>query len=129
MQLIARYWSTYDFFKSSALPDELASRGFEADLNMPAYLYRKDGMVVWDAYGEFATDFVNEIYKDDQEVAKDTILQEWAEETCDPKRAAVKGFPTRFEDKATLVKTLQTLWWICSGLHAAVNFPQYEVSK
>ena len=128
MQLIDRYWSTYSFFESSALPDELASRGFEADLEMPAYLYRKDGMELWDAYGEFAADFVDEIYASDQAVADDSVLQEWAKETTDKDKAAVKGFPNQFRDKATLVKTLQTLWWICSGLHAAVNYPQYEVS-
>jgi hypothetical protein len=53
MQLIDRYWKDYDFFKSSALPDELESRGFEEDLDMPAYLYRKDGMMLWNAYERF----------------------------------------------------------------------------
>ena len=128
MQLIDRYWSTYDFFGSSALPEELSSRGFDEDFDMPGYLYRKDGMKLWNAYGEFAKDFVDDCYSSDEEVASDAELQAWAEETTNREKAYVKGFPTKFEDKKTVVKTLQTLWWICSGLHAAVNFPQSEVS-
>jgi hypothetical protein len=115
MQLIDRYWKDYDFFKSSALPDELESRGFEEDLDMPAYLYRKDGIMLWNAYGDFASDFINEIYVSDQAVLDDDVLQEWAKETSSPGKAAVKGFPVTIENKATLVKVLQTMWWICSG--------------
>lgn len=126
MQLINRYWSSYDFFKSSSLPDELASRGFDEDLDMPAYLYREDGIKLWDIYEKFASNFVDEIYANDQEIVDDKVLQEWAQETSSPDSAAVKGFPKRFEDKTMLVKAMQTIWWICSGLHAAVNFPQYD---
>jgi hypothetical protein len=59
-------------------------------------------------------------------VKADADLQKWAVETTD--RAQVKGFPESFDDKQTLVKTLQTLGWI-SVNHAAVNFPQYDVSS
>jgi hypothetical protein len=31
---VDRYWKDYDFFESSALPDELESRGFEEDLDI-----------------------------------------------------------------------------------------------
>ena len=83
-------------------------------------------MKLWNAYGEFAKDFVNEVYDSDEEVASDKIIHEWAIETTDASRGAVPGFPTSFKDKDTLVRVLQTLMWIPSGLHAAVNFPQYD---
>jgi arachidonate 5-lipoxygenase len=126
LQLIEKMWSRYDFFESSSLPLELASRGFDNDFDIPAYLFREDGMKLWNAYGNFAADFVSEVYPSDAEVASDKILQEWAIETSSPDRAAVPGFPKSFQDKATLCKVLQTLMWMTSGLHAAVNFPQYE---
>ncbi|KAL7572587.1 hypothetical protein ACA910_000403 [Epithemia clementina (nom. ined.)] len=126
MQLIMRYWKSYDFFKSSALPDELESRGFDSSVDLEGYYFRTDGMELWNAYGTFAKNFLDEIYTDDAAVASDPILQEWSDETRAESKGRIKGFPEKFEDKATLVKTMQTLWWICSGLHAAVNFPQYD---
>lgn len=127
-QLIKNRWEKYDFFPSSALPEELAQRGFEEDMDFPGYYFREDGMLVWKAMGQFTTDFVSEVYESDLDVAQDEVLQSWAKETTDPDRGAVNGFPTHFNDRATLAKTMQTLWWICSGLHAAVNYPQYDVS-
>lgn len=93
---------------------------------MPCYLYREDGKEIWEAYGKFAANFVDELYATDEEVKADEGLQEWAIETTE--KAQVKGFPESFEDKQTLVKTLQTLGWI-SVNHAAVNYPQYDVSS
>jgi arachidonate 5-lipoxygenase len=126
MQINRNWWSTYNFFESSGLPSELASRGFDKDFDMPPYLFREDGMQLWDAYGEFAADFVNEIYKSDAEVNEDDDIQAWAKETSAFDKAAVPGFPATIKDKVTLVNILQTLMWIPSGLHAAVNFPQYD---
>jgi len=126
MQLINKMWSRYSFFESTGLPNELASRGFTEDIQIPAYLYREDGMKLWNAIGGFATDFVDEIFDSNEAVASDEVVQEWAKETTDPDKGAVKGFPTSFEDKETVAKVLQTIMWMASGLHAAVNFPQYD---
>ena len=125
MQLIQKKWQSYDFFESG-LPSELASRGFAEDFDMPMYLFRKDGMKLWDAYGTFASDFVAELYDSDEELASDEDVQEWARETSYADKGAVPGFPTSFTDRATLAKALQTIMWMTSGLHAAVNFPQYD---
>ena len=126
MQLIKNRWEKYDFFESSALPNELANRGFEEHMDFPGYYYRSDGMELWTAIGGFTAGFVAEVYESDEAVAADETLQEWAAETTDPDRAAVNGFPTQFKDRATLARTMQTMWWVASGLHAAVNFPQYD---
>ena len=126
MQLIGKMWSRYSFFEKTSLPNELASRGFTEDVQIPGYLYREDGMKLWNAIGGFATDFVDDVFESDEAVARDVVVQEWARETTDPDKGAVNGFPTSFEDKETVAKVLQTIMWMTSGLHAAVNFPQYE---
>mmetsp|Transcript_4663 Transcript_4663/g.8089 ORF Transcript_4663/g.8089 Transcript_4663/m.8089 type:complete len:252 (-) Transcript_4663:1140-1895(-) len=130
MQLNKNRWEKYHFFESSALPDELANRGFDPDHKFPGYYYRKDGMLLWNAMGDFIADFLTEVYgpveQQDAAIAADPVLQEWATETTAKDRAAINGFPTEFKDRVTLIKTMQTMWWICSGLHAAVNFPQYD---
>lgn len=124
------YWSlfffVYSFFECSGFSPELEKRGFDASFDIPCYLFREDGKLIWEAYGKFAANFVDEIYATDEEVKADAELQEWAIETTE--KAKVKGFPESFDDKLTLVKTLQTLGWI-SVNHAAVNFPQYDVSS
>jgi hypothetical protein len=127
MQLIKMYWQRYSFFESSGLEKELASRGFDKDFQIPCYYYREDGMKLWNAYGRFAMSFLDEIYKTDSDVAADAVLQEWAKETTDEDKAAIPGFPPSFQDKKTLAEVMQTLFWVASGLHAAVNFPQYDV--
>jgi hypothetical protein len=126
LQVFQKKWQKYDFFKSSGLDAELESRGFTEDFDMPAYLYREDGMKLWKAYESFAMDFVDELYSSDADVAADEVVQEWARETSYTNKGAVPGFPTSFSDKATVGKVLQTLMWMTSGLHAAVNFPQYD---
>jgi hypothetical protein len=114
------------FFECSGFSPELEKRGFDASFDIPCYLFREDGKMIWEAYGKFAANFVDEIYATDEQVKADTGLQKWAQETTE--KAAINGFPKSFEDKQTLVKTLQTLGWI-SVNHAAVNFPQYDVSS
>lgn len=126
LQIIKKRWQKYDFFKSSGLPTELESRGFDKDFDMPCYLFREDGLKLWEAYGEFTTDYVNECYVSDTDVANDSVVQEWAEETTAFHKAAVPGFPESISNKKTLACIMQTLMWIPSGLHAAVNFPQYD---
>ena len=128
MQLIGMQWERYDFFKSSALPNELESRGFTEDFDMPGYHFRDDGMKLWNMMGNYASDFVDEVYNSDTDVKGDGRLQEWAHFTSAKDRLAVPGFPASFESKEELVKVLQVLCWVPSGLHAGVNFPQYDVS-
>lgn len=127
LQMVLKKWQTYDFFKSSGLPSELESRGFTEDFDMPAYHYRTDGMKLWKAYGSFATNFVDELYESDADISADEVVQEWARETSYADKGAIPGFPTSFSDKETLSKVLQTLMWMVSGLHCAVNFPQYDM--
>ena len=128
MQYIRDTWAKSSFFEHYSLPEELNSRGFDEDFDAPTYLYRTDALKLWKAIGDFTSDFVDEIYQSDAQVAADADLQEWAFETSAPTMGAVPGFPAKFNDKATLVKTMQTIWWIASGLHGAINCPQYDVS-
>jgi len=112
MQLIGKMWSRYSFFEKSGLPNELASRGFTQDVQMPGYLFREDGMKLWNAIGSFAADFLDVLYDSDEDVASDKDVQIWAKETTDPQKAAIPGFPSSIEDKDTLVKVIQTLMWM-----------------
>jgi hypothetical protein len=52
----------YSFFECSGFSPELEKRGFDSSFDMPCYLFREDGKMIWEAYGKFAANFVNEIY-------------------------------------------------------------------
>ena len=79
---------------------------------MPGYLFREDGMKLWNAIGSFAADFLDVLYDSDEDVASDKDVQIWANESTDPQKAAIPGFPSSIEDKDTLVKVIQTLMWM-----------------
>ena len=127
-QLIQNRWKEYDFFVNAHLPNELRRRGFDDDFDLPGYLFREDGLKIWEALGEFTTNFVNEVYLTDQHVANDIVLQLWANEMTDPSKAAVPGFPTAFQDTSTLALTMQCLWWVVGALHIVHNASHFDVS-
>lgn len=128
LQLMANQRLSYDFFNSSALPLNLEMRGLGREFSgIPGYYFREDGLKLWDAYGAFVAAFVDEVYVTDENVTGDMILQEWAMEVSDPRLGNVRGFPASFSDKATLTLTLQSILWVAGGLHAALNFPQFNV--
>jgi hypothetical protein len=84
------------FIESSGLPFELASRGFDEDVDMPPNLFLEDGMQLWDTNGEFAADFVNKIYKIKCRGPDDDNIQAWTNETSAFDMAAVPGFPAMY---------------------------------
>mmetsp|Transcript_19825 Transcript_19825/g.74979 ORF Transcript_19825/g.74979 Transcript_19825/m.74979 type:complete len:194 (-) Transcript_19825:351-932(-) len=86
----------------------------------------EDGYLVNNLLREFAEAFVDETYNSNAEIKGDVVLQEWAAETSSPDRAAIPGFPERIDSKKQLAQILHIIMWTASGLHAAVNFPQYD---
>mmetsp|Transcript_14598 Transcript_14598/g.47562 ORF Transcript_14598/g.47562 Transcript_14598/m.47562 type:complete len:672 (-) Transcript_14598:863-2878(-) len=129
LQVLLGYWTDYSFF-DYGFEAELAKRGFTGDLEKDPlyekYLYLQDGLKLWKAIGQYASDYVDSQYATDLDLKNDAILQKWASEVADPGRANIKGFPSPMPDKATLAKCLQTTIWTTSGLHSAVNFPQFD---
>jgi arachidonate 15-lipoxygenase len=127
LQMFLGAWQKYDFFKQS-FPEQLLARGFDEQKSdgLQDYHFRDDGFLIWNAIGEYARGVVDAAYADDAAVAADKALQTWAEESTDPNRAAIPGFPKAFTTKELLARTLQTLIWAVSAQHSAVNFSQFE---
>eukprot|EP00968_Pinguiococcus_pyrenoidosus_P016160 scaffold1528_cov198-Pinguiococcus_pyrenoidosus.AAC.13 len=124
--MIQNWWETYDFM-TSGFDDDLRRRGFNPDGDaLAGYLYLEDGAKIYKLLGDYATSFVNAVYESDENLQQDSIVQDWAAETSSPSRAAVHGFPSSITSREQLSKILQILMWTASGLHAAVNFPQYD---
>ena len=125
LKILLGYWQTFEF-DHSAFDTELERRGISEDAMPPNYFYAEDGKKLWNALGTYCTDVVAGHYADDDAVLRDDAVQEWAAEQADPKRGKIHKFPSPMPDRKTLARCLQTTIWTTSGMHAAVNFPQFD---
>ncbi|MBD1902797.1 SRPBCC family protein [Trichocoleus sp. DQ-A3] len=127
MQLFLKALKKWDFFGMS-FPQELLSRGFDEQGSdgVENYYFRDDGFKIWNAYTEYVGDVVAAVYQDDAAVAADKVIQAWAQETADPARGDVPGFPVAIETRELLVKTLTNIIFLASAQHSAVNFSQEQ---
>jgi arachidonate 15-lipoxygenase len=106
------------------LPNNLAARNVASITALPDYPYRDDGLLVWQAVHDWATQYVAIYYADDAAVTGDTELAAWAASiTVDGK---ITGFPT-ITTRAQLAAACTMIIFTASAQHAAVNFPQKSV--
>ncbi|MBD2741443.1 SRPBCC family protein [Coleofasciculus sp. FACHB-1120] len=127
LHLFLKAWKQWDFFRMS-FPQELLSRGFDEQGSdgVEDFYYREDGFKIWNAIREYVSNIVAAVYKDDAAVAADKVIQAWAQETADPERGDVPGFPSAIETRELLVETLTSIIFLVSAQHSAVNFPQEQ---
>ncbi|CAM6105304.1 unnamed protein product [Calypogeia fissa] len=124
-------------FVDEALPQELISRGVaEEDPTSPTgvnlliedYPYANDGLLVWTAIKSFVSDYVSIYYQNSTSIEQDEELQQWWEEIRTRGHADKKDeeWWPQLETQKDLIRILTTMIWATSGLHAAVNFGQYD---
>ncbi|XP_047060204.1 lipoxygenase 2.3, chloroplastic-like [Lolium rigidum] len=122
-------------FNTEALPEDLLSRGLAVrrddgalELTIKDYPYANDGLLIWDAIKQWASDYVDFYYKSDDDVTGDEELQAWWEEVRTKGHADKKDEPwwPVCDSKDNLVQVLTIIMWVTSGYHAAVNFGLYQ---
>ncbi|KAG9450643.1 hypothetical protein H6P81_010608 [Aristolochia fimbriata] len=121
-------------FDRQSLPADLISRGMAEEdptaehgmkLAIEDYPYANDGLLLWSAIEEWVSDYVTHYYPEASLVASDMELQSWwAEIKVKGHPDKTKGWPS-LSTPSDLINILSTIVWVCSGLHAAVNFGQY----
>ncbi|BFM50626.1 lipoxygenase family protein [Marinomonas sp. THO17] len=114
-------------FKEFLLPNDLARR----HVNDPRllYPYRDDGILLWDETLRYVTEYLDAWYENDQMVADDFELQNWAQELGGDKKqnnCGLTDFPTSFADKESLIKIVAHIIFIATAHHSSVHYPQYE---
>ncbi|GLT64796.1 hypothetical protein SLA2020_372660 [Shorea laevis] len=110
-----------DSDKRQTKPDE--DPGPEVDCNY--YPYASDGLSIWNAIERWVKGFCEVFYKSDDCVQKDEEIQQWWKEVQEKGHPDVcKGWD-ELTNLENLIKTLTTIIWIASALHAAVNFGGY----
>lgn len=113
-------------FADKMLPADFATRGVGTDSALTDYPYRDDGLLVWQAIGQWVSAYVGVYYDGDEAVAQDTELAAWAAAVI--AEGKLEGFvaPATIDE---LVATLTMIVFTASAQHAAVNFPQRTVME
>ena len=70
-------------FQDHALPTVIAQRGIASDV-LPAFPYRDDALLLWEAIASYVTRYLQRYYPDDRAVQQDPYLQAWAAELGAP---------------------------------------------
>eukprot|EP00850_Spirogloea_muscicola_P008462 SM000045S16207 [mRNA] locus=s45:274498:280416:- [translate_table: standard] len=119
-------------FDTQALPKDLERRGMLKKDYVEDYPYRDDGMDVWHAIETYVREYVALYYGNDPAVAKKNIaddyeLQAFWQDVQRGHADKITGWP-KLETAENLVQIITTMIWVPTGVHTAVNFPQYDYS-
>lgn len=108
-------------FMAHMLPTDLANRGVASTTDLPAYPYRDDALLLWNAIGDWVNGYLGVYYKSDADVTGDRELANWVAEVRGS--GLVKNFPT-ITTLTDLANVVTMILFTSSAQHAAVNFPQ-----
>lgn len=127
LKMVLGVWKDYDF-QARTFPAMLAARGFdeEGSDGVAGYYFRDDAFACWNAIRDYVREVVEAEYASDAAVAEDPVLKAWAEESTDPERAGIPGFPGAFDSRDLLVETVTAIIHNSTVMHAAVNYTQMD---
>tara|TARA_R110002124_G_scaffold13600_1_gene62333 strand:- start:4967 stop:6988 length:2022 start_codon:yes stop_codon:yes gene_type:complete len=114
---------SFDFFQKMT-PVDFAERNVADPSKLPDYPYRDDAMLVWDAIHDWARQYIDIYYTDDDAVTGDTELAQWA--TSIASEGHIIGFKP-ITSRAQLTDVCTMIIFTASAQHAAVNFPQRTI--
>lgn len=104
------------------------SRGVADSAKLPNYMYRDDGMKIWNAIQGYVTSFLELHYQNDDAVIADREVQNWVADLRENAFTAsrVPDFPGSIPSLNMLVELVTILIFQLSCGHAAVNFSQWD---
>jgi lipoxygenase len=137
VRMASAYYRDNWTFSGIALPTDLINRGMaEADpkakfgvkLVIEDYPYAADGLELWTAMKEWHKEYIDIFYKDDSAVQADPELNNWWTELRNVGHEDLKNAPgwPDLDSKESLAEILTTIVWICTAMHAPINFGQFD---
>uniref|UniRef100_A0A3P9IXZ4 Si:dkey-17e16.9 n=1 Tax=Oryzias latipes TaxID=8090 RepID=A0A3P9IXZ4_ORYLA len=103
-------------YSALCLPENITARGLDS---IPNFYYRDDALKLWDIIESFVRSVVKDHYPSDDDVFKDTELQEWIDEIF-------TQVPASFHTVEEVVKFVTMVIFTVSVQHAAVNNGQFD---
>lgn len=101
-------------------------RGVDDRSTLPAYAYRDDSLLHWDAIRNWVSTYLSCFYRTDEEVAADVEVAGWLTEVSAQTGGRIKGL-TPARTLAELIDVTSLVIFTASAQHAAVNFPQFDI--
>jgi arachidonate 15-lipoxygenase len=114
---------SFDFYKKMT-PVDFAERNVADPARLPDYAYRDDALLVWDAIHDWAAQYINIYYADDDAVTGDSELALWVSSIAS--EGHIVGFKP-ITSRAQLIDVCTMIIFTASAQHAAVNFPQRTI--
>ncbi|XP_052077161.1 polyunsaturated fatty acid lipoxygenase ALOX12-like [Mytilus californianus] len=145
LQLIQQRLGDWNMNIDGTFPVDLQERGLTGDdgvnkVNIPGFFYAEDGLRLYNVIHNYVEQYVHHYYSglNDEDIMTrllgDTEIQAFYAELVLPRAQenggigmqGVPGNNGRFETTDQLIDTLTSTIFICSVMHAATNFPQYD---
>ncbi|VDI74007.1 lipoxygenase [Mytilus galloprovincialis] len=145
LQLIKQRLGDWNMNIDGTFPVDLQERGLTGDggvnnVNIPGFFYAEDGVRLYNAIHKYVEQYVHHYYSgvNDEDIMDrllcDTEIQAFYAELVLPRAQenggigmqVLPGNNGRFETTGQLIDTLTSTIFICSVMHAATNFPQYD---
>ncbi|XP_030644124.1 hydroperoxide isomerase ALOXE3-like [Chanos chanos] len=120
LTLLRRASSTLTY-SSLCLPDDIKARGVEG---IPNYYYRDDGLKLWNIINKYVDGVVRYYYKSNNDVVKDTELQNWIGEIH--KYGFLEKGISSFKTVDELIKFTTMVIFTVSAQHSAINNGQFD---
>lgn len=134
---LAMVASAHDAWRWDAnLPDQLfAGRAVD---KMPAFAFRDDTLLLWQAIQKFVGGYLRLYYTSDADVLADNELQAWVNELASPLYCGFRGLgglrpnddakqPWQLDSLDYLIQMVSHIIYIAGPQHAAVNYAQYPL--
>ncbi|KAM9332764.1 polyunsaturated fatty acid lipoxygenase ALOX15B [Pholidichthys leucotaenia] len=110
-------------YQSLCVPDDLKARGLD---RLSLCYYGQDALKIWEALHKFVAGWLDLYYGRDDDIQRDSELQNWITEINTHGFTHDSGFPQMFHTKAEVSKLVTMFIFSCSALHAALNFSQLD---
>ncbi|XP_076149269.1 hydroperoxide isomerase ALOXE3-like [Alosa pseudoharengus] len=122
---LPKKWLSEVTFSSFCLPEDIDARGLES---IPNFYYRDDGLKVWEILNRYVRSIVEHYYPNDQEIQKDSELQNWIKDIFIHGFLGQKktGFPEKFGTVKEVVEFVTMVIFNMSAQHSAVNTGQFD---
>ncbi|XP_073680776.1 hydroperoxide isomerase ALOXE3 [Garra rufa] len=112
-------------YSSLCLPEDISERGLES---IPNFFYKDDGLQHWSFINDFVWNMVKFYYQSDDDVQRDTELQDWIKEIFiyGFLEQSSTGIPQCFSTVEEVIKFLTMVIFTVSAQHSALRAGQFD---